>query len=205
MGFARCPGTCSIRRWEQRPTGCRGISHRRSCAAIDPPCPWSGYLDVLTVGKCALCPLAVVSATFSFVSIRWWPLGGAPRSVLVMAPPPLGDAAAARWAGWWRRNVRHSIEGEWCRLDGAIPFGLIKPGSLGSDLRAQALSWCGAFLAVDQGSFGLRARTGSDKRDLIGFIDSGSDGSNLNIPLHRAPLHRSPRISVKSTRRPILV
>jgi hypothetical protein len=54
MGFDRCSGTCSMRRWEQRPTGCRGISHRRSCAAIDPPCPWSGYLDFLTPGKEAL-------------------------------------------------------------------------------------------------------------------------------------------------------
>jgi hypothetical protein len=38
----------------QRPAGCRGISHRRSCAAIDPPRPWSGYLDFLTPGKEAL-------------------------------------------------------------------------------------------------------------------------------------------------------
>ena len=85
MGFARCSGTCSMRRWEQRPAGCRGISHRRSCAAIDPPRPWSGYLDFLAAGKCALYLLVVVSATCSFVSIRWRPLGEAPRSVLVMA------------------------------------------------------------------------------------------------------------------------
>jgi hypothetical protein len=71
MGFARCSGTCSMRRWEQRPAGCRGISHRRSCAAIDPPRPWSGYLDFLAAGKCALYLLVVVSATCSFVSIRW--------------------------------------------------------------------------------------------------------------------------------------
>jgi hypothetical protein len=73
MGFDRCSGTCSMRRWEQRPAGCQGISHRRSCAAIDPTRPWSGYLDFLTPGKEALDQFAFVPAPLTdlwFVDLR---------------------------------------------------------------------------------------------------------------------------------------
>jgi hypothetical protein len=48
---------------------------------------------------------------------------------------------------------RQSIHGR-RTLSQTYPFGLIKPGSLGSDPRAQSLSWRGAFLTVDQESCG---------------------------------------------------
>jgi hypothetical protein len=77
------------------------------------PRPWSGYLDVLTMGKYALNLLAIVSATCRFVSIGWCPLGGAPRLIRPWPPPRLalrrrrswlevGDQARCRGSGHGR-------------------------------------------------------------------------------------------------------
>jgi hypothetical protein len=116
-GFAGCPGAYSLRRWDQWPAGCRGISHRRSRAAIDPPRPWSGYIDALTAGKCALYLLAVVSAACIFVSIRWWPLGGAPRSVRPWRAV----------AGHFSLVSGNREDGEDARIVGSHPTDAIRP------------------------------------------------------------------------------
>ena len=41
-GFVGCSGSCSLRRWDQKLAGYRGIPHRRSWAAMDPPPPVVG-------------------------------------------------------------------------------------------------------------------------------------------------------------------
>jgi hypothetical protein len=41
-GFVGCSGSCSLRRWDQKPAGYRGIPHRRSWATMDPPPPVVG-------------------------------------------------------------------------------------------------------------------------------------------------------------------
>jgi hypothetical protein len=77
------------------------------------PRPWSGYLNVLTMGKYALNLLAIVSATCRFVSIGWCPLGGAPSMIQPWPPPRLalrrrrswlevGDQARCRGSGHGR-------------------------------------------------------------------------------------------------------
>jgi hypothetical protein len=43
------------------------ISRWSSSAATDPPCPWSGYLGVLTTGMCALDLPALVTVMCSSV------------------------------------------------------------------------------------------------------------------------------------------
>jgi hypothetical protein len=100
LGFAGCPGAYSLRRWGQGPAGCWEIAHRRSYAAIDPPCYVVGLAAASITGKKTF-PNARLHARS--LSNEW--LGGEIGARELWAGPAMAAAAPVLCAARVERQV----------------------------------------------------------------------------------------------------
>jgi hypothetical protein len=136
-GFTGCPRTYSLRRWDKRPAGCRGISHRRSYGAIDPPCYVVGLAAASIAGEdYSLC----FGLTYTLFSTKWF------RVWRVRAPDwgrsdDASSGARAPPPGQWRGEeemwaVRSAMQG-WDYVI-AYPFARSDLGHRSVDVRCRA-------------------------------------------------------------------